>query len=97
MLLQKASDKFKLYSVIILDEVHELRLNTDLLIGMLSGVISARHVKLDVVLISAKTCINQERQVLRRAAKGGAFGKNDKSWAASFSVKACADECYLAN
>ncbi|KAH0970332.1 hypothetical protein GBA52_022488 [Prunus armeniaca] len=43
MLLQKASDKFKLYSVIILDEVHELRLNTDLLIGMLSGVISARH------------------------------------------------------
>ncbi|CAL2275206.1 unnamed protein product [Prunus armeniaca] len=79
MLLQKASDKFKRYSVIILDEVHELRLNTDLLIGMLSGVISA------------------QRQVLGRAAKGGAFEKNDKSWAASFSVKACADECYLAN
>ncbi|CAB4318990.1 unnamed protein product [Prunus armeniaca] len=81
MLLQKASDKFKRYSVIILDEVHELRLNTDLLIGMLSGVISARH--------NDKSWAERQKVVLSR--------RTTSPGQQVFSVKACADECYLAN
>ncbi|CAL9025814.1 unnamed protein product, partial [Prunus brigantina] len=58
--LKKASGKFKRYFVIILDEVHERRLNTDFLIGMLSGVISARQVKLE----SGKEYAEQQKALL---------------------------------